>query len=353
MQIVILILAGIGLINGLTLGAFFLLGTSPLKKHHVFLSLFLIAITVRIAKPIVFYFEPALLIINLYLTIGLMTSILIGPLLFQYVYHYLGKAPDRSYWKQHMLLNLALMGALICIYPIWEDRDIWGDKLIYIVHIQRIAYLVATGILIHQFCGLFIPKEVEVKKAARWLRLLLLGKVLIFLGYVVTYSGYGSIIKVFVIFSFFLYVLIFLLIQSSNSRNEIILLPSLKYGGRQIKEKITARILEKLNQLLITEEIYKIPDLKVKDVAGQLNISPHQLSQIINQQLQKNFKLFINEYRVEKAKYLIQHNHHFTLEAIGYECGFRSKSNFFLTFKKLTGDTPKIYKDSFLSTVKK
>ena len=60
--------------------------------------------------------------------------------------------------------------------------------------------------------------------------------------------------------------------------------------------------------------------------------------------LEKNFALFINEYRVAEAKQLLQENNQFTLESIGFEAGFSSKSTFYATFKKLVGKTPAAFK---------
>ncbi|MEM6699288.1 MAG: helix-turn-helix domain-containing protein, partial [Bacteroidota bacterium] len=54
----------------------------------------------------------------------------------------------------------------------------------------------------------------------------------------------------------------------------------------------------------------------------------------------KTFSLYINEYRIKAACELLRTHHQFTLEGIGYEVGFRSKSNFYASFKKLKGCTP-------------
>ena len=66
---------------------------------------------------------------------------------------------------------------------------------------------------------------------------------------------------------------------------------------------------------------------------------------------EKGFAHFINEKRVERAKKLLVNNHHLSLEGIGYEAGFNSKSSFFATFKKLTGQTPAQYKRSLSKMV--
>lgn len=50
-----------------------------------------------------------------------------------------------------------------------------------------------------------------------------------------------------------------------------------------------------------TEELYKNPNLKLSDVASRMNISAHQLSQLLNDNLGKSFSTYINEYRIDDA----------------------------------------------------
>ena len=82
----------------------------------------------------------------------------------------------------------------------------------------------------------------------------------------------------------------------------------------------------------------------LSDVAKKLQISVHQLSQLLNDNAGKSFPLFINEYRIEKAQQMLTASQHLTLESIGYECGFNSKSTFYTSFKKIMGTTPAKYK---------
>ncbi|GMN10664.1 hypothetical protein MTsPCn9_23610 [Croceitalea sp. MTPC9] len=92
------------------------------------------------------------------------------------------------------------------------------------------------------------------------------------------------------------------------------------------------------------KELYKNPDLKLSDVAKEINISPHFLSQFLNDNLGKGFSLFLNEYRIEAAEKMLWSNQHLTLEAIGQECGFKSNSTFYSAFKKIKGLTPAKFK---------
>ncbi|WP_375445835.1 helix-turn-helix domain-containing protein [uncultured Fibrella sp.] len=95
-------------------------------------------------------------------------------------------------------------------------------------------------------------------------------------------------------------------------------------------------------------KLYRIPTLKLGDVANRLAISPHYLSRIINQQARKSFTDLINEYRVDEVKRLMADPAfiHITLEGLGQEAGFGAKSTYQASFKRLTGLTPSQYRIS-------
>ncbi|MDW3195039.1 MAG: helix-turn-helix domain-containing protein [Cytophagales bacterium] len=84
------------------------------------------------------------------------------------------------------------------------------------------------------------------------------------------------------------------------------------------------------------------PDLKLHDLAIQLQVAPHALSERINQDLNMNFYDFVNHFRIEefKQRALAPENKHLTLLALAYEVGFNSKASFNRIFKKNTGLTP-------------
>ncbi len=105
-------------------------------------------------------------------------------------------------------------------------------------------------------------------------------------------------------------------------------------------------LISRLNALMIDEELFRNPKLKSSDVAEKLGISVHQFSEIINIGLQKNFSSFVNAYRINYAKSLLQENTSFTIEGIGKESGFNSKSTFYTAFKKATGTSPAHFKRS-------
>ncbi len=95
-----------------------------------------------------------------------------------------------------------------------------------------------------------------------------------------------------------------------------------------------------------SEELYKNPNLKLSDLASMMSMSSHQLSQLLNDNLEKSFSIYINEYRIDEACKMIERGSYLKIEEIGYEVGFNSKSTFFSTFKKIKNTTPLLYKQS-------
>ena len=91
-------------------------------------------------------------------------------------------------------------------------------------------------------------------------------------------------------------------------------------------------------------------ELTVQDLSKQLNISRHHLTELLNNDIGKNFFTFINEYRVEEVKrrLLDARFEHLTIVAIAFESGFNSKSTFNSIFKQNTGNTPSQWKTAEL-----
>ena len=100
------------------------------------------------------------------------------------------------------------------------------------------------------------------------------------------------------------------------------------------------------------ESPYLNPDLNMTLLSEKLKIPKHHITEVLNNDLNKNFFLFVNEYRVEAVKIkLADPKNPYSIEAIGYECGFNSKSTFFSVFKNITGMTPSEFKNTTNSNI--
>ncbi len=96
------------------------------------------------------------------------------------------------------------------------------------------------------------------------------------------------------------------------------------------------------------EQPYLDPEVSVRKIANETGIHYNKLSALINEEFGKNFNEFINGYRVElfKERVVNKKYNHLSILGLAFECGFNSKSSFNNTFKRLTGITPKAYKNS-------
>lgn len=87
---------------------------------------------------------------------------------------------------------------------------------------------------------------------------------------------------------------------------------------------------------------YLNPQFSLENLSDELKMSTSSLSKIINSESECNFSDYINYLRIEKAKELLLSDDYknYTILSIGLECGFNSKSTFYLAFKKFTTTTP-------------
>jgi AraC-like DNA-binding protein len=96
---------------------------------------------------------------------------------------------------------------------------------------------------------------------------------------------------------------------------------------------------------LVSNKLLYDEDLSLKQMADVLKLSPHVLSEVINRYYNKSFFELINSFRIEEAKQQLKNIEklNITIEGIGYNCGFGSKTTFYRAFKKHTGHTPTGY----------
>ena len=119
-----------------------------------------------------------------------------------------------------------------------------------------------------------------------------------------------------------------------------------KYSGSRLSDSEAKQYAGKLTDYMKSAKPYLNPDLSLPQLATELSISTHYLSQVINEQFNLNFFDFVNRYRVEAFKEKITDHEfrNFSLLGIAFECGFNSKSAFNRIFKQTSGTTPSQFK---------
>jgi len=99
-----------------------------------------------------------------------------------------------------------------------------------------------------------------------------------------------------------------------------------------------------LERMMQEDNLYQENNLDLHTVATQLNLTTHQVSELINSNLGKSFSRYLRELRIKKAKELLTLNKNESVLTVGLGVGFSTQSNFYKAFKEIEGTTPGKYR---------
>jgi AraC-like DNA-binding protein len=232
-----------------------------------------------------------------------------------------------------LLFAIVIIGI---IYPYRTYPDIWNHRIIY-----GIYAVWALGI----FFGLFearilLKKFVNRKKILLEKEKFILAITLAVLFITCTFqfslyiNGFTYIWGA-LIFTFTFY---YLAIRAFINKDNIVPKP------KSAPIPNGSALLKDLDQIMQKEKLYINPKFKLEDLAQFAKMSKHDLSKLLNEEYEYGFNYYVNSFRIKEAKSLIQKREDLSLEGIGYESGFNSKSSFFATFKKMVNCTPSQFK---------
>ena len=211
-----------------------------------------------------------------------------------------------------------------------------------------------------------IPKK-QLAFSYRWIVILLTTVILLTLGFLyITVSSLSSKPSIGLEKSYSLYLVMGLAFCSISFF--LLLFPTILYGiPRRLKnrrlfennenqinykwEKDTAtnepfaEIAQQILEYIKTEKPFVDPSFSISDISFALKIPQNHVSYCIHEILNTRFPKLKSELRVQYAIDLLESNSKevLTIEAIGEKSGFKTRSNFYTTFKDLTGVTPSEY----------
>ncbi|WP_340067293.1 helix-turn-helix domain-containing protein [Ascidiimonas aurantiaca] len=334
---IIFFFSALGAFNGFLLSLYFALIAKKRKFSNYFLALLLLMLSIRIIKSVFFYFNPDLS--NIFIQIGLSACILIGPFLFLYLKTHSYK--KKVNWKIHIIPFLIGISILGFFYPYAKHPTIWSKWIVKGIYIQWLIYVLFAFKFIKPINNKIKTKE-RLKNIDIWVLSIYYGIAFIWLAYSI--GTYMSYIVGALSFSFVLYLIVLLIIFKNNETTTFFEVKE-KYQNKEIEEGLLENVKNGLPKV-VDNELFLDPNITLQKTAKELGVPKHTLSQYLNEEQGKSFTTFINELRVNKAKELLQTKTNFTIESIGYESGFNSKSTFFTAFKKFTGQTPSQYQKS-------
>ena len=326
----------LGVINGLLLGSF-LLFNGRHRPSSVYFGGLLLAICIRIGKSIIVQYDRG--VDKLVLQIGLSACIFIGPLFYLYLRTKIRK--ERSLQRQD-LLALLILGLFVVVggalypyrtYPLW-----WNDFFIHVIYFVW-AFFALWGLFEARYLlGRVWKDPRELSAQDRYLVAVILGMLFISCTYffALYIQGFTYLWGSLIFTSVFYYLMIAEL--------------RLRFGGRRqasnpLPQPVNGKdLLQELDELISSQQLHRNAKLKLADLAAAAGWTSHQLSRVLNERYPHGFAHYINEKRVADAQQLMLEADHLSLEGIGYEAGFNSKSSFYATFRKHTGLTPAQFK---------
>lgn len=333
---------GLGVFNGALMSLYFLFLVKPKRLQNHLFGLLILMLSIRIGKSIFYFFTRSLS--KDILQVGLTACLFIGVFLLFYVQTSLEQRNSLKQQERWQLWGLGILAIAVGLtWPYRTYPDVWNTIIIKGIYLIWSVYVILTGIKLTNVFRSFFATPQQLSVTEKWLLVVFSMNALICLVFnSVSYLGFPSYIFGPITFSFMFYALaLFLLFHPQ--RKIILQGIEARYQNKKIASTQAAEIDEGLQALMQQKAWHKKSDLKLPQVAEALQISPHLLSQYLNDNVGKTFTNFVNEYRVEAACELLASEHQFTLEGIGYEVGFRSKSNFYATFKKYKNCTPSQY----------
>ena len=121
-----------------------------------------------------------------------------------------------------------------------------------------------------------------------------------------------------------------------------------QYEKSKIKDLDISVVLTDLNNMMENEKAFASEDISIGIVADELGITVHQLSEILNKKIKKNFNSYINDYRIEESRKILIEDPDRTITSVAMAVGFNTSSAFSTIFSRTTGLTPKDYRKRFL-----
>ncbi len=116
------------------------------------------------------------------------------------------------------------------------------------------------------------------------------------------------------------------------------------YIKSKIKGLDVKNIIGRMEAAMKQERAYAVEGITIKSMAAELEITVHQLSEILNRYTGKNFNSYINCYRIEEAKRLLIEQPDMSIIDIAGEVGFSSSSMFSTIFSKNEGVSPRDFR---------
>ena len=111
-------------------------------------------------------------------------------------------------------------------------------------------------------------------------------------------------------------------------------------------DKTEVKRLERALRIWVEEKRYRESCINRDQIAVQLNTTRAFLNRYFTQILKTDFNTWRTRLRIDDAKKTLLSHRELPIDLVGEMVGFSDRSNFHRQFTKLTGKTPKLWRES-------
>lgn len=362
-----------GLVQGLVLAAVFLSGERRQVPANRFLGFFLIAGTITGTEVFLCYTGYIQYAIHLIDTAEPF-NFAIAPFAYFYIfsrihghaprYRWLHFIPFFFYFLYCWFFWLQPTGEKINAF-IWAyhpdlpfvdvthpfSPDPWGIKK-YIRDLTFTHFFIYLALSAVEIIKAFRKKGSVAPGTLQWLRNFLLQfsiLVLVCIGLSFFYDRDLGDPFIEIVKTILIYFISFNVLRHSNMlQAELPVVEKEKYVNSSLRDADKTLLLQKITQLMDTEQPYLDNLFSMGELAKRVSATPHHVSQVLNEMRNQTFFEFLAEYRINAAKSLLHHADYqnFKIEEIAEQVGYNSKSAFNTAFKRITGMTPSAFRSN-------
>jgi len=119
------------------------------------------------------------------------------------------------------------------------------------------------------------------------------------------------------------------------------------------KNSVTSEVVENIARQIITklmiEQKYRDPNYSAKQLSDDIGVNSRHISAVVSLRFQMNYSQLVGIMRIQEARYMLQDSsfNNMTMEDIAINVGFTTRQSFYATFYKLSGMTPKEYRQLY------
>ncbi|MCB0278506.1 MAG: AraC family transcriptional regulator [Calditrichaeota bacterium] len=322
------------------------------RRSAIYISLYLLSFMLYAFRHQLYGTTFAFNVSSRLLFLPISLLLISGPLLFLYFRSFTDDQADLSKSERyHFLPALILLVFSAVVFLLESDRQlfIYNSFDDYFSLSEQMLFIFSTPYYLIISYRLLQKIETGNFRIDLWLRSLMIFHGIFFIAilllntinfllfdFKVTFIDYYPL---WFLISLFIYWSIYFFTEKKAS-----IFPQLIYN--RLSDPAVSSLRVELDGIMRKQKPYLDVNLTLQALANTLTISSKELSELLNKGYRQTFYDYVNSYRVEEIKELLldPKRQHLTNEALAEEAGFKSKSTFINSFRKVYNCTPGEFK---------